>query len=79
MGRVVGGMTAVLACAQLPDYFEFKADIPGQSKDKISVTVDGHRLHIAVVSPPRRCQINMMHTSNTPQALGGAASYAAAA
>ncbi len=49
-------MRTVLACAQLPDYFEFKADIPGQSKDKISVTVDGHRLHIAVVSLSSRSQ-----------------------
>ena len=40
----------VIAWAQFPEYYEFKADIPGQSKDKISVTIDGHRLHIAVVS-----------------------------
>ena len=44
------GSHECLPYMQLPDYFEFKADIPGQSKEKISVTVDGHRLHIAVVS-----------------------------
>ena len=43
-------MTAFCGRKQLPEYYEFKADIPGQSKDKISITVDGHRLHIAVVS-----------------------------
>jgi hypothetical protein len=34
---------------------QFKADIPGQSKDKIQVTVDGHRLHITVVCARGQC------------------------